>query len=183
MELEIYPREKKQTKKLRKLKNIPAILYGKGRKNENIYVKQEEIKKILSHLQNGDLSTSIFTLKSDKKSFRAIVKDIQYFVTTYDLQHIDFMVLDDKTKVVINVPIKHIGLAECIGIKQGGNFHQMIRKLKVKCLPKYIPKEFVLDISQMQLGEKKRLSHIEIPKEVECIEKNLKEVVLAITKR
>jgi large subunit ribosomal protein L25 len=183
MEFTIHHREKKHTKKLRRLDNIPAVIYAKGKENENIYLKQDQLSKNLAFLKPGELSTCIFTLKGEKETFKALVKDIQYFVTSYKVAHIDFMRLDENIKITVNVPIRIIGVAECKGIKQGGNLHQIIRTIKIRSLPKNLPKEFVIDIADMDLGQTKRLSDIALPKGVESVSKRLNEVVVAITKR
>ncbi|NGX63607.1 MAG: 50S ribosomal protein L25 [Candidatus Anoxychlamydiales bacterium] len=183
MELSIYKREKKQINKLRHQKNIPAVVYAKGRENETIYLKADEINNQLAKLQPGDLSTCIFTLKGEKETFQAIVKDIQYFVINYNIQHIDFMRVDEKREITAKVPIRCIGLNECVGIKQGGSFRQVIRAMKVKCLPKNLPKEFIIDISKMDIGAVQRLSDIELPKNVISVSKKLREVIVSITKR
>jgi len=182
MQLTVHKREKKDTKKLRHLNNVPAVVYAKGKENENIYLDYRELNKNLSSLKPGELAATIFILKNEKETFKAIVKDIQYFVTTYKISHIDFLKLDDKTKISVNIPIKFTGINECKGIKQGGNFRQMIRTMKVRCLPSDLPKEFEIDISEMELGQVKRLSDITLPKRVESISKRLNEVIVVITK-
>jgi large subunit ribosomal protein L25 len=183
MQLSIYKRDKKETKKLRFLENVPAVIYAKGFQNENIYLKKDELKKSFSTIKQGDLPTTVFTLKGEKETFKAIVKDIQYFVTTYEVQHIDFLKIDENSKITANVPIKCIGHAECKGIKLGGNFRQIIRNLKVKCLPKDLPKEFLIDIADMEVFQVKRLSDIELPEGVVTTNKNLGEVIVSISKR
>ncbi len=183
MQLTIRKREKKDTKKLRLLNNVPAVVYAKGKENENIYLDQAELNKRLVTLKPGELATSIFTLKGENETFKAMVKDIQYLVTSYNIAHIDFMRLDEKKYISANIPIVFTGINECKGVKQGGNFRQVIRTMKVKCLPKDLPKQFVIDISEMELGQVKRLSDIKLPKGVESISKRLNEVIVAITKR
>lgn len=184
MQLSIYKREKKQIKKLRHLGSVPAVVYAQDqKKNENIYLKKDELKKQLATLKPGDLSTSIFTLKSEKETFKAIVKEIQYFVTTYEVSHLDFMRLDEKKVITAKVPIRFTGVAECKGIKQGGNFRQIIRAMKVKCLPKDLPKGFVVHVADMEIGDVKRLSEIKLPKDVISVSRKLNEVIVTITKR
>lgn len=183
MQLTICKREKKETKNLRRTNNIPAVVYAKGKENENIYLDRAELNKRFASLKPGELATCVFTLKSENETFKAIVKDIQYFVTSYNIAHMDFMRLDDNTRISVNVPIVFTGINECKGIKLGGNFRQAIRTLKVKCFPKDLPKEFIVDVANMELGQVKRLADIPLPKGVESIGKRLNEVVLAITKR
>ncbi|NGX33718.1 MAG: 50S ribosomal protein L25 [Candidatus Anoxychlamydiales bacterium] len=183
MELSIFKREKKQIKKLRHLGNIPAVVYAKGKENENIYLKKEEVKKQLAKLEAGNLSNCIFTLKGEKETFKAIVKDIQYFIINYDIMHLDFMKIDEKSIITTKVPVRCIGINECVGIKQGGNYRQVIRAMKVKCLPKDLPKEFIIDIANMSIGDVRRLSDLELPKGVISVSRKLNEVVVTITKR
>ncbi len=183
MELSIFKREKNQVKKLRHQGYIPAVVYGKGMQNENIYLNKQQLNKKFSKLNFGDLSTCIFTLKGEDQTFKAIIKDIQYFVINYEIMHLDFLKIDEKVKITTKVPIRCIGINECVGIKQGGNFRQMIRAMKVKCLPKDLPKEFIIDITNMEIGSVKRLNDITLPKGVISVSRRLKEVVVTITKR
>jgi large subunit ribosomal protein L25 len=186
MQLTVFKRKadtKKDINVLRHEGNIPCVIYSKGIKNENIYVKKSEFEKILRNLVQGDLSTTVFNVKSDKESYNAIVKDIQYFITTYEVSHIDFYKLNENEEIKVNVPIRFIGDQECKGVKQGGTIRQVLRRVKVKCLAKNLPKEFVLDISQLDIGNVKRLSDIDFPKGVMPIVKSLKEVAITITKK
>lgn len=183
MELQIFEREKKQIKKLRHLGSVPAVVYAKGKKNINISLKKDELKKQLAKLQAGDLSTCIFTLKGEKETFQAIVKEIQYFVINYDIMHLDFLRIDEKSEITAKVPIRSIGINECVGIKQGGNFRQVIRAMKVKCLPKDLPKEFIIDIANMSIGDVRRLFDLTLPKGVISVSRKLNEVAVTITKR
>lgn len=183
MQLTIRKREKKDTKKLRRLNSVPAVVYAKGKENHSISLDQAELSNRLASLKPGELATTVFTLKSEKDTFKAIVKDIQYFVTNYNIAHIDFMSLDDNEKISVNIPIVFTGINECKGIKLGGNLRQAIRTMKVNCFPKDLPKEFVIDVSDMDLGQVKRLSDIQLPKGVESASKRLKEVVVSVTKR
>lgn len=184
MELTIYKRTaaKSDKKKLRLQKDIPAVLYGKGMENENIYVKGSEFDEILRKIKKGSLPTIVFSLKEGKHKHKAIIKDIQYHRTTYNIEHIDFLVLDDKVPVCVNVPIDYTGVNDCPGIKLGGVLRRVIRTLKVRCLPKDIPAEFYIDVSMLGMEESKRLSDIDLPKNVRPLGQ-MKEVAVAIAKR
>jgi len=43
---------------------------------------------------------------------------------------------------------------------------QVIRFLRVKCLPKHIPTELFIDVTDLNAGVAKRLSDIPLPKDV-----------------
>lgn len=153
-------------KAIRREGNIPAVLYGLGRDVEKVIVKGDEFQAILRNLPQGQLATTTFELHYNGKVQKAIVKDIQYNVASYQVEHIDFVLLSDGQRVTVNVPIQITGIAECQGVKLGGTLRQVIRTLKVSCLPKDIPHEFQIDIRELNIMQSKRLSEIAMPANV-----------------
>ncbi len=183
--LTVYPRKDlktSETKKIRREGNIPGILYGQGRENESIWIKGEEIQTILRNLKSGLLGTMKFELHDGKKTHQAIIKDIQYHVANYSILHIDFAVLEEDREVTVNVPIQISGLAECVGVKLGGFVRQIIRTMKVSCLPRNIPQEFELDIRDLDVAGSKRLSDIAIPDSIRPLAR-MNEVAVVIAKK
>jgi large subunit ribosomal protein L25 len=161
--------KKGETNKLRREGNIPGIIYGGNEPNMPIQVKADEIQAILRNTKQGLLATTVFELHDGKKTHKAVIKDIQYHVASYDVVHIDFIQLTEDKPVTLNVAIQLVGVAECVGVKQGGFIRQVIRTMKVSCLPKHIPQEFTVDIRSLDLGQSKRLSDIAVPAHVSAI--------------
>lgn len=169
MELEIKARKaenKTENKKIRRAGGIPAIIYSQGKVGSTVTVDATALQKILNQIVPGTLSTTIFALKEGSKTIKAIIKDIQYHRTSYNVIHIDFEELHDNVAVSLNVPIQCVGVVDCIGIKLGGNLRQVCRTLKVKALPKHIPSHIEIDISAMNVGEEKKLADVAIPSHV-----------------
>ena len=186
MKLSMFKRasgKKSEIKTIRREGNIPGVLYGFKQEPQNIYIKGEELQAIFRGLKAGLLPTTIFELQDGGKGCRAIVKDIHYHPTTYAVQHIDFMILEDDTAVNVNVPIIILGAADCPGVKLGGFPRHIIRTLKVNCLPKDIPQCFTLDIQDLQINQAKRLSDIVIGESVRPLAKKMNEVAVVIAKR
>lgn len=157
---------KSAIKAIRREGNIPAVIYGLGHDVEKITINGSEFQAILRKLPQGQLATSVFEIHLDGKTRKAIVKDVQYNVATYFVEHIDFLLLSSDKPVTVNVPIQILGAADCPGIKLGGTFRQVIRSLKVTCLPKDIPSEFQIDIRELNIAQSKCLSDIAIPSNV-----------------
>jgi large subunit ribosomal protein L25 len=174
---------KSEVKNIRKEGNIPAILYGATKQPENIVVPGIEFQTGMRNLKlkNERLATTIFELELDGVTMKALVKDIQYHPATYEILHLDFILLSDDKLVTVNVPIHVSGVAECPGIKLGGTLRQVIRSMKVSCLPADIPKEFKIDIRELGLSQSKRLSDIEVPAKVRPMAL-MNEVALVIAK-
>lgn len=177
------PGNKSENKRIRKEGNIPGVLYGLKQEVQTIYIHGEELQAIFRSLKPGLLPTTVFTLDNGGKQCSAIVKDIHYHPTSYAVEHIDFVVLEANTPVNVNVPIMVLGAADCPGVKLGGFLRQVIRSLRVSCLPKDIPQQFSLNIQDLQVAESKRLSDIEIPASVRPLAKSMREVAVVIAKR
>ncbi len=185
MKLSFFKRtvgKKGETNRIRREGNIPANLYAQNVTPEAVYLKGEEVKTLLRNMKPGILSTTVFELQGENKKHKAIIKDIQYHVATYDIEHIDFVFLNDKAPVTVNVPIQILGSAECAGVKLGGFIRQVIRTMKVSCLPKDIPQEFTLDVKDLNIAQAKRLSDIALPDGVKAIGK-MDEVAVVVAKK
>lgn len=174
--------KKSEINRLRHIGEVPAVIYGARRKSERVSLKAADIKAVLRNLKPGRLPTTLFELQHGNEVCKAIVKDIQYHPTNYEILHIDFAIVTPDLPVTVNVPIICDGVAECAGIKLGGFLRQVRRSLKVSCLPDAIPAEFSIDIRNMQMLEQKRLSDLQIPEGVKPLV-SLKEVVVVIGKR
>lgn len=174
---------KSDAKKMRRADDIPAVIYGHGTTAETITVKNSEFTALLRGVLPGRLSTTVFTLSDSKgKARRAILKDIQYHVTTYNIMHLDFEELQDKVKVNVKVPIECTGAADCPGVKLGGVLRQVIRYIRVRCLPADIPAVFELDVKSLGPRESRRLSDLAIPETVRPLA-DLNEVAAVVVKR
>lgn len=174
---------KKSTKNLMREKgDIPAILYSKGNDNLMLAVNGSEFHAILRKIEKGHLSTTVIELEGEGVKKRVIVKDIQYEATTYNILHLDFLELVEDQEVCVNVPIRFTGAADCEGIKLGGFLRQVIRQLKVRCLPKDLPEYFSLDVKDLKIRQSKRVRDVVMPKNVEPLAP-LNEVVVLIAKR
>jgi len=151
---------KAEIKRIRHEKNVPAILYGKGEKSESLEVDGEMFSTCMREMETGHLPTTVFELDLDGAIRKAIVKDIHYNRTTYQVQHVDFFLLNEKENVEVNVPVHFDGVAECVGIKLGGFLRQVKRHVKVRCLPKDLPSNFNLNIRSLGLKQNKRVEDI-----------------------
>lgn len=174
--------KKSDTKQIRREGNIPAILYSADQPNVQLTLKGDEMGAILRNMKPGHLGTTIFHLNLNGKEKRAIIKDIQYQLTTYEVSHIDFEELFDDVPVSVKVPIQCTGVADCVGVKLGGFLRQVIRHVRVECLPKHIPAQFLIDVQDLGIKQSKKLSDIAIPQGVKPLAK-LDEVVVVVSKR
>jgi large subunit ribosomal protein L25 len=171
--------KKSDIKRIRREGNVPAVLYGQGLENETVVVDGNELRTVLRNMKSGLLATTVFHLSNGKK---AIVKEIQYHPVSYAILHLDLALISDDRPVTVNVPLQVVGAADCVGIKLGGFLRQVIRTLKVECLPKHIPQEFTIDVRDLNVNQAKRLSDLAIPSTVRPLGR-MNEVAVVIAKK
>jgi large subunit ribosomal protein L25 len=186
MQLNVFKRTlstKGEVNRIRREGNIPAILYVKGKETQPLFVRAVDLETILRTIPTGRLSTTVFSLADEQgKQRKAILKEIQYEPTSYRVRHLDFEELFDHLEVNVKVPIEMVGTVDCIGVKLGGILRQIIRFLRVRCLPKDIPEVLRIDVKNLGQNESKRLGDLEIPQTVRPLT-DLKEVAVLIAKR
>lgn len=137
---------------------IPAVVYGEGKTPMHISVPEKEILKIIKTAKN-----SIISLKYSKDGEDVLIKAYQRHVVTEKLLHIDFQRISLTKEIEVEVHIKLIG--EAHGVKlQGGLLQHGLRSITVSCLPTNIPKEIVVDVSSLKLGDAVRVKDLKIEK-------------------
>ena len=136
---------KAELKATRKAEQVPCVLYG-GEKPVHFSSPLSSFKALIyspdSYLVNLDI---------DGQKVQAVLQDSQYHPLTEELLHVDFMQISDDKAVVIEVPVKITGTSP--GVLAGGKLQVKLKKVKVKALPKNLPDNVVVDITNLALGK------------------------------
>jgi large subunit ribosomal protein L25 len=142
---------------LRNELKVPAVLYG-PEIDENIHfsIDESDLEKILSVSE-----TKLQNLTVDGKEYKTLLKNVEFDPVTDRPLHADFYVLDPKTPVKLKVPVRLNGIAR--GVRDGGGrVFQPLRIVRVKVLPEKIPAQFVLDISDLGIGDSLHVSELDL---------------------
>ena len=152
------PREnvgKRDAKELRYQGLVPAVLYG-GPTQTHFAVSAADLRAVVYTPVVHFIDIEV----AGKKS-RAIIKDMQFHPLTEQLIHIDFLLLDEKKPVTIEIPVKLTGTSP--GVKVGGKLVQKLRKLRVKALPKDHLDNIEVSIEALEVGKSVKVNEINIP--------------------
>lgn len=150
---------KKIAKKLRKEGRIPAIIYGEHKESIPISLSVSDIKTIL---KSNTGENTVLRIHRDDIQVDAMLKEIQYDYLSDNIIHVDLIRID--LNKMVNISVQVVIKGEPIGVKvEGGIFDFMTRELKVRCLPTQIPREFVLDVSEMTTGDSIKVEDMDIP--------------------
>jgi large subunit ribosomal protein L25 len=141
---------KKACKSLRAQGKVPAIVYGITAESIPISVALSDIKGIMKSEKKENSILRI--IQGEKSKFDAMIKEIQYDYLSDHIIHVDFIRLDLKKTVEVEVPVILFG--EAIGVKTEDGLLEFIgREVHVRCLPTQIPKEIRIDVSALHIGQ------------------------------
>ena len=153
-------------KAFRKQGLVPCNLYGNGMDNVLFTVDEKE----LNGLTHSPASHIVDLVLDNGKKYTAVLHELQYHPVKDNCLHVDFLAVDEKKPIAINVPLVITGHA--IGVQKGGKFVQNRRDIRISALMNDLPDEVTVDISKLDLDKKIRAKDIQIDKVTVLTEKD-----------
>jgi len=144
---------KAATKALRNAGRVPCVLYG-GNDPMHFSADERAFKKLV---YTPETHTVVIELE-DGSTHEAIMQDVQFHPVTDRILHVDFYRLFPDKEVTVTVPVKTTGVAP--GIIKGGTLTMTMKKLKVRAIPANLPDAVVVDISNLEIGDKVYVSQL-----------------------
>ena len=143
---------KKATRQLRSEEKVPGVIYG-GAQEINFSAPAKAFKGLV---YTGEFQLA--EVKVDGKTYRCIMKDLQFDKITDTLIHIDLLELVEDKKVIATLPISFVGAP--VGVKAGGKLITKMKSLKIKTFPKYLKEKIEVDIANLELNGNIRVEDV-----------------------
>lgn len=157
---------KGEARALRRAGRVPGVAYGADLEAPlSVSVDGRELYHAL-HTDAGE--NAILRLEIDGDTQLAIIREIQRHPVRREVLHVDFVTVNRNVKITVDVPIVTEGDAP--GADEGGVADQVLFTLPVEVLPLEVPDQITLDISDMQVGDVKRVADLMLPDGVETAE-------------
>ena len=160
--LEIISRDKtgkSNCKQLRNMGKVPAVIYGD--KKEPAYIAVD-YPKIVKELSKTSFFSTVFSLKLNKKAIKVLPREIQTDPLNDKPVHIDFLRVNDESKINISVPIIFINEDKSPGLKGGGVLNTVRREVDLICKINNIPEKLEADLSNLEVGAVIHMSDIKL---------------------
>ncbi len=143
---------------------VPAIIYGGTQDPQPLTLVRKDLEKALEY---EAFYSHVLTIHVGKDPQKAVLKDLQRHPSREEVMHADFMRVDDKVEIKMNVPIHFLNEDTCKGVKfEGGVIQHMETDVEVLCLPKDIPEYLEVDMLDVATGDIVHLSDIKLPEGV-----------------
>ncbi len=145
---------KKATQQLRSQSMVPGVIYG-GKEDVSFYAPASAFKSLVytSAFQLAEVSVG-------GKTYKTILKDLQFHKVSDALIHVDLMELVDDKKAIATIPLKFTGTSK--GVKEGGKLIVKMKSLKVKALPKYLQENIEVDLTNLELNGNIRVEDVKL---------------------
>jgi large subunit ribosomal protein L25 len=143
---------KKAARQLRSQGMVPGVIYG-GSEEISFYAPVKSFKHLVytPDFQYAEVSVN-------GKSYKCILKDLQFDKVTDQLAHVDLLELIEDKKVIATIPLRFTGTA--VGVKDGGKLILKIKSLKIKSLPRYLKEAIEVDLTPLQLNGNIRVEDV-----------------------
>ena len=146
---------KKQSRAVRREGDVPCVLYG------------HHVDPVAFRIEEKSLHSLIYTDESHlvkvtlgEDAWDCILKDIAYHPVTDRPMHADFQVLEAGEKVTMTIPVRYIGTP--IGQMRGGRTNLVVNELTVSCLPKHIPSQIDVNVTDIDIGDAVHVANLDL---------------------
>ena len=156
---------KGEARALRREGRVPGIAYGADLVPTPLSVDGRDLYHVL-HTDAG--LNAIIRLEFDGDTHLTIARDLQRHPVRREILHVDFVAISRNKPIQVDVPIHLEGTAA--GEDEGGVAEHVLYTLPIEVLPLEVPDQITLDISDMQVGDVKRVADLILPEAVTVLE-------------
>lgn len=163
---------------IRRSGNVPGIIYSQGKEGISIMLSSKDMGSICNRF---NVMTSVVDIEVSGKHYKVLPKQVSLHPVTDEIEHVDFLSIDNVDEVKINVPINVVGRDRSVEIKRGGVVNMAKRFLKCVVQKNSIPEAIAIDVANVKMGVPVRLQDVILPSGVKLCDKDLKQTVLKVT--
>ena len=154
---------KGQSRSLRREGKTPAIIYGDKKKPVSIAINTQDLNV---ELRKPGFRTRLYDLKLEEETVRVLPQDIALHPVNDNAEHIDFLRVNENTKVTIDIPVSFINEESSPGLKRGGILNVTRYNVEVVCPVANIPEKFEFDLTDLEIGDSIHFSDTQIDESV-----------------
>ena len=155
------------SRRLRHVKQLPAIVYGGKADPVSISLLQKDVQH---KLPDESFYSQVLSLKIDGKAEDVLLRDIQHHPYKQEVLHMDFIRVDMNKPVHVHSQLHFVGEDVSPGVKtEDGVVSHVLIEVELECLPKNIPEFIEVDLSDMHVGDVVHLSDLKMPEGVEVL--------------
>ncbi len=155
-------------RKLRAAGRIPAVLYGQGTAPLPLSLDPIALDRQLHRSESG--ANTLFDLVGEGLAEKVVlVKAVQRDPVRGEPLHADLYEVNLAQTVEVEIPLHVVGTAKGVALS-GGILDHALRSLSIECLPRAIPDEIQVDVSELDVGEVLHVRDLPLPEGVTLLD-------------
>ena len=151
------------SRRLRKEKKVPAILYGPNTQPLMLTVRRGDVERIMKSAERESvlLFDMILHLNGKDENRKVMFKEIQIDPIKDIPLHVDFYEIAMDKEITVDLPIKLVNTP--IGVSKGGILEHITREITISCLPDKLIDVLEVDVSGLDIGDSIHVKDIKFP--------------------
>jgi large subunit ribosomal protein L25 len=140
---------------------VPGIVYGNGAEPVAINVGYNYLVK---HLKAGRFLQTLFNLKvPGQNDVHVVCRGVQRDVVRDLPTHVDFMRLNDASRIVLHIHVTFINHEASPGLKRGGTLTVVRPEVDLEVLAGDIPDHITVDLTGKNIGDVIHINDVVLP--------------------
>jgi len=140
------------SRRLRKVNQIPAILYGKHTKPETLSVDGPEFIRLIKSIAGSAALIQLERKGATGNAALSFLQEVQRDPITDKYLHLDLQEVKSDEKMEIRVRLSLVG--ESFGVKnQSGVLETPTQQVRIRCFPQDLPPFIAVDVTELKVGE------------------------------
>lgn len=145
---------------LRRDGKIPAVIYGDGKEPVKITLPLNETNV---EYNKAHMFTTLCDLDLDGTKHKVLARDVQLHPVTDIVQHVDFLRVNNKTKIAVSVPVQFTGEEESPSLKEKGTLNVVRHEVELVCSAMAIPDFIEVNLAGKEHGDSVKISDATLP--------------------
>ena len=136
----------KANKRLRRGGIVPGVVFGNGEDSTPVQLGAKEFESL--YRSAGRTSVVNLTVPGMTGTKSAVIKSVQRHPLSGNALHVDFLVINLRNEMEVDVPLTFVGEAPAVEATGGTLLHNL-SAIHVKALPNDIPHEIEVNVSTL----------------------------------
>jgi len=151
---------------LRREGRIPAVIYGDNKEPLTISLVANDANV---EYNRGQMFTKLCDLEVDGDKHLVLARDVQLHPVTDNVLHIDFLRVNKKTKIVVDVPVQFINEDKSPGLDEKGILNVVRYTVELRCSAIAIPDVIEVNLEGKEQGDSVNISDATLPEGVKPV--------------
>ncbi len=151
---------------LRRAGRAPAVIYGDNKEPVNISLSENDINV---EYNKGHMFTTLCELDVQGEKNIVLARDVQLHPVTDVVEHVDFLRVNKKTQIVVNIPVHFINEDKCPSIHEKGTLNIVRHTVEMRCSAMEIPDLIEVNLEGKEHGDAVKVSDATLPEGVKPV--------------